>query len=224
MEGYPVNTTFGKLTNMKNANLGEDNGYRLRLMVVGINSFNDKNNNGTFPHLVFQFQNFPAYHRMNETANNDGGYAVSEGRAYLVPVSGKTGSGAFQRGLGEAGVPFNLDWIWGPRGYVANAGYTNATGADLITDKLWLPTEREVFDSNVHSNTTYETAANQAWLGYYTSNESRIKYDSDGGNYPWVTASPSIGATYLYCIISSGMTDFNYVTNFFGFAPAFCVK
>jgi hypothetical protein len=67
-------------------------------MVVGINTFNGKNSNGTFPRLVFQVQNIPLKHRMNpgsinkgDYPSNAGSYKASEGRVYLAGnFSGET--------------------------------------------------------------------------------------------------------------------------------------
>jgi hypothetical protein len=229
--GYPAGTEQGKLTNTANTDLGDGKGTLLRLMVVGINSFQAKGGdddpfaeNGTDPHLVFHFQNLPVYeYVMNQTGTSAGSYAASDGRAYLVPVDGKDGSGVFQRGLTNAGVPFDLDRIWGPTRYVANGG-SKATSADKITDKLWLPTEWELFGTRKHSS-SYETATNQARLGYYTSDGSRLKYRDDGTVDGWWEASPYSDFTSIFCGVTIlGVSSYAHAINALGFAPAFCVK
>jgi hypothetical protein len=221
--GYPVDDTgYGKLTDVANTDLGNGRGYLLRLMVVGINSFNGKNDNGEFPHLVFQFQNPPGLYWMNSSETNEGGYAASEGRAYLVSVSGKSGSGAFQTGLTNAGVPFNVSWIFAPRRYVANGGYYG-TSADLIRDKLWLPTEREVCDQ-AYSHPRYETPDNQVRLGYYTSNGYRLKYLPAKASFWWTASSVAASTTNFCRVTEYGKAGYVAANNSSGFAPAFCVN
>jgi hypothetical protein len=199
---------------------GGDRGMLLRLIVVGINSFNKSlpytgNSNGTSAHLVFQFQNLPAKHRMNATDDNTTGYKDSEMRAYIT--------GNFYSGLVAAGVPVGV--IYAPKRYVSQGG-NPAAGADLIEDKLWLPTEREMFGAGTNSDATYETAQNQARLEYYGDDASRLKYRADGVAIWYWSASPSSGSAALFCPVStSGGIAGN--TNAFavgGCAPAFCVR
>jgi hypothetical protein len=216
---------MGKLTNAANLPLtneaGESLGTVLRLMVVGINSFNGKNGNGTDPHLVFQFQNVPVTHRMNVASVNLRGYIASEARTYL--------RWNFQSGLSAAGVPFNQDWIWGPTRYVASSQVNDPT-VDKITDKLWLPTEWEVFGRNSYSSVTYENEANQAWLGYYTSQKSRVKYKyrtvaPTGKSYNWSEASSNLDTGSCFCAVYHTGVPIQFNSGLgTGIAPAFCVK
>jgi hypothetical protein len=165
----------GKIDIASNVELS-GHGALLRLIVVGINSFNKygtdggstgnadyiggktHGENGTAAHLVFQFQNVPGTHRMGRSYSNINGYPESEMRTYLVPFASTAGSGAFLTGLTAAGVP--ADVLWAPTRYVA---VPSANGARAIQDKLWLPTEREMFGLQLYSS-SYETAANQARL------------------------------------------------------------
>jgi hypothetical protein len=147
-------------------------GKLLRLIVVGINSFNQHgtftgNGNNT-PHMVFQFQNIPTGHTLAGGPENTYAeirYYTSQVRNYLIYN--------FLPGLIEAGVPDDV--LWAPSRRVANK-VEGATGADIITDKLWLPTEWEMFGSTIISNGTWENAGNQGRLAYYANNESRVKY------------------------------------------------
>jgi uncharacterized repeat protein (TIGR02543 family) len=247
--GYPTyddtNGRYGKLDNGQNTDLGE-HGKLLRLIVVGINSFNARsdyyyylgNDNGNSAHVVFQFQNLPVRNRcMNQMYYPDAAnsYLKSEMRKYLVPT-GTSGSGAFLAGLENAGVPLNV--LWAPKRYVAEKG-SGATKADLVEDLLWLPTEREMFsiysagytDNGAHdawgpwSNSIYETLENQAWLEYYTSDAQRRKYysSSDHGSY-W-TASPKVDhPSYFTMVYSYGDCGYYNADFAAGCAPAFCVK
>jgi hypothetical protein len=217
--------------NVTNANLGGTKGTKLRLIVVGINSFsttystnssyNITANNGT-PHVVFQFRNLPGTQQMN--SNNIGGYAATIMRKYFVSVSGVGGN--FYNGLIQAGVPEGV--LWGPKRSVA-INYNDAAGAtcNVIEDLLWLPTERELIGDQIRSPPS-ETAANQARLEYYDTDAKRVKYDMSGTAVYWYEASHlsgSYGTSTFTTITSSGNSSFAYSANHAeGAAPAFCVK
>jgi hypothetical protein len=205
-------------------------GRLLRLIVVGINSFNENQGgsynvstgNGTEAHLVFQFQNVAFTHGMNTTNINAGGYAASEMRKYLVPLVGETGSGAFLAGLITAGVPDAV--LWAPTRCVANGG-SGATGYDELSDKLWLPTEREMFETQSQSHVSYETEANQARLAYYTDNAHRRKYNSVNTAVSYWEASPYSENAAFFCMVAyTGPASYLGAPAVVGCAPAFCVR
>jgi hypothetical protein len=200
-------------------------GVLLRLIVVGINSFNGKNGNNT-QHIVFQFQNIPVEDKLNAADGRHGGYPASDVRGYLSQVGEAPGN--FLIGLNNAGVP--QDVLWGPTRMVSDG-----TNVVSITDKLWLPTEPEMFGINVSPG---ETAENQAGLEYYTSNNSRIKYTSAG------PSNDGKGALYWDASAASATEGENDMSNYFnavsdsgannalpgeasqtarGLVPAFCV-
>jgi hypothetical protein len=160
----------------------------LRLIVAGINSFQSNADNGytyqgTTPpsRVMFQFQNIPVMRRMNEGPANIDGYSASEMRKYLVPV--ESVSGKFLDGLETAGMPLKV--LWAP----ARVVYGTST---IIEDKLWLPTDREMYRSKpdnpdeyrdcgqVIFSTSEESAENQARLEYYTDETSRKKVWAGG--------------------------------------------
>jgi hypothetical protein len=199
-----------------------------RLIVVGINSFQSSegvlSRDGSTPegydypgmdtpprHVVFQFQNIPVSRRMNATDTNAGGYPASEMRQYLLQN--------FLPGLTAAGVP--EDALWGPSRVMSTKG-----GQETINDLLWLPTEREVGSANdpdSASDSSVETAENQARLEYYTDADSRYK----GDNWYWL-ASAAIGraAPNGFCIwhFNGGYFDSAEASWQGGCAPAFCVR
>jgi hypothetical protein len=242
--------TIANAFTASNTDLGA-HGKLLRLIVVGNNSFHSgKGQDGAYtvtandatPHLVFQFQNIPGEARMS-TGSDGGGYKDTGMRSYLVPSNGAawgntgdSGSGVFLAGLVNAGVPDAL--LFAPKRYVTNNGkrYQGgkidlATGADEIEDKVWLPTGREMFgDDDAFANGNYETAANQARLEYYTDNESRIKYNSDGGSQAYWEASPgwaddNFSSSGTFCEVRSNGSPSYISPNWegIGVAPAFCV-
>jgi hypothetical protein len=208
-------------------------GKRLRLIVVGINSFQSgKGVDGQYAvtendgvdHVVFQFQNVLVTRQMNKDNSNAGGYAQSEMRKYLVKVGNDTEGGKFLMGLTAAGVP--EDVLWAPVRYVANGGNTT-NAADEINDLLWLPTEWEMFGVQIFSSETYETTENQARLEYYDTSDRRIKYYGSTSSLYWEASSNSYNAL-SFCAVGNGSTSYNGATNGTsscgGVAPAFCVQ
>jgi hypothetical protein len=196
-----------------NTDLGE-HGKLLRLIVVGINSFSGINGNST-PHVVFQFQNIPGTRRMEATNTNTNGYLGSEMRSYLT--------GNFRAGLVNAGVP--AAHLWAPSRRVANKG-SGASAADTVADEVWLPTEYEMFGANPQSSTTYEAAGTQAsFTGYYTTDASRIKYNSTNAAAYYWEASPLSASAADFCNVdTSGGFAGGFASVVEGCAPAFCIK
>jgi hypothetical protein len=208
---------------------GQPWGTLCRLIVVGINSFHSGQGaytvmvNDNTPHVVFQFQNIPVRRRMN-AASTDGGYAVSEMRTYLTEN--------FLAGLNKAGVPDEV--LWAPE-RVLSVGIKR-TGNAAIKDKLWLPTEREMFqDGKNPFDGPYasdgETAENQARLEYYTDNTSRAKAwcgnifyypDMEDGDSYWMS-SADYSRTSSFCTVGRGETNHGGL-DIAGVAPAFCVN
>jgi hypothetical protein len=138
------------------------NYYKLRMIVVGINSFNaggtyTGNDNGTSTHIVFQFQNC--------LANSDlaVGYLESYDsyqstllRTYII--------GDLKNAMKTAGIPFDNDEIiWAPK----RVSYDHETQGLLpLEDQIWLPTEWEMTGATSASS-SMESAINQAKLEYY---------------------------------------------------------
>jgi uncharacterized repeat protein (TIGR02543 family) len=170
----------GGINITSNANDG-----KLRVMVVSINPYYNKNGNGTStPHLIFQFKYCPGIARMNAGYTNAGGYKASQMRSYLL--------NSYWPALQTAGVPDSAVWAISRR--VANGG-SGATGADTIEDRLWLPTEWETNASCVESSYDYEAYDGQGQpFSYYSDNNSRKK-----GTY-WWNASPSRFNNYSFSV------------------------
>jgi hypothetical protein len=97
----------------------------------------------------------------------------------------------------------------------------------MIEDKLWLPTEYEMFGTHAYSSSYYESNGTQAnFTDYYTNNNYRIK--SDASNTPknyWVS-SPYISSNGQFCLVSNTGGNGTLVVNDYnvGVVPAFCVK
>jgi hypothetical protein len=185
-------------------------GTLLRLIVVGRNSFNGINGNGVSAHVVFQFQNLPGTHRMNEEYTSVWGYYKSEMRQYLVNITS----------LAESGVPVPL--LWTPRRMVAS-DYNDESGNSAVStrDRFWLPTIRELTGEQSYSPLS-ETEENQARLEYYTGDDKLIKYDASGAQADWWSASPGSGSDGVFRL--SNNSNSYGAQAALGFAPAFCVQ
>jgi hypothetical protein len=213
---YVVSDAGGAAINeTSNTDLGV-NGKLLRLIVVGINSFNRRSNKYTqyvdTPHVVFQFQNMPSLRRMNASRTSTTGYNGSEMSSYLTTK--------YLAGLKSAGVP--EEWLFAPKRRIWT-GYL--VGSYIIDDLLWLPTDREIFNRNTGSNSSYETAENQAFLEYYEGG-SKFKYKKNGSQDWYWLASPYDNSEHnLFCCVVAGTNGGYYADDAtFGVVPAFAVK
>ncbi|GMO37007.1 MAG: hypothetical protein Ta2F_13110 [Termitinemataceae bacterium] len=184
----------------------------LRLIVIGINSFNGKNGNNT-SHVVFHFQNIPGTHKMNTADDNTTGYLTSAMRSYIT--------GNFLTGLKNAGVPDGF--LWAPSRRVASNGGSSAE-AQTITDKLWLPTAWEMTGEQSYS-VACESSSNQAsFVGFYKNDAARKKTGNDTSY--WL-ASPNystINATHFCRIGVYGEPVSINASALLGCVPAFCVR
>lgn len=97
----------------------------------------------------------------------------------------------------------------------------NSTILDL-TDKLFLPAEKEIFGSATYSRT--EEASALTWFALYQANNTdafRIKYRS-GGAQIWWERSPRSGVTDLVCYVGRyGSADISFANLTVGVAPCF---
>jgi hypothetical protein len=216
---------------------GEGKDEKLRLIVVGINSFRTSPMpsysvpcENKVDHIVFQFEYIPGKHRMNAENSNAGGYEASEMRKYLTPVQEDNGTvvgGNFLKGLKNAGVPVD-DVLRRPLRYVAKTGATPSELRDLV----WLPTLRELFKNGKDSGGEYvgpssgEIVINQTWLGYYTGDQKRKKKNLSGdasGQMYWL-ASIAVDNGKFNRVNSAGTKVSDYYSGgSTGFVPAFCV-
>jgi hypothetical protein len=194
----------------------------VQVLVVGVNSFNGKNENN-IPHVVFQFKDALVKRTMRVTAHPYK-YIGSGMQTYLT--------GNFVTALASAGVSSNL---WAPRRAIAEQ--YGSGSATIISDIVWLPTEREIFGDRTNSVDAAETAINQARLEYYTTDALRQKVLSppatssfvkywlaspvdDDSNAPFTCAVSDVGGVGCGDAIAISA----HPGEALGFAPAFCVK
>jgi hypothetical protein len=205
-----------------NPDLGAHGKY-MQWVIAGKNTWKGKNGI-TYDHVAIHSRNVLGYstesnaggHYMNASNTNSGGYASCKMRQYII--------NNVLPALKNLGIPFDEEWMKAPPRLVSKGGSTSNPGADTITDKLFLPTEYEMFGAYTYSNSNAEAAANQGRLTYYTDNTTRIKYNKDNETRVYWEASPYSGSTYLFCSVgSSGAAGSGNAHYVYGFAPAFCV-
>jgi hypothetical protein len=213
----------GGISMAENPELPAEHGHYMEWVIAGKNSFKGKNGN-TYDHVVFHSRNVLGYsgetnadgHYMNPSNDNTTGYLNCKMRQYLL--------NNMLPALEAVGIPFEESWMKAPARKVSKGGTASDPGADVITDKLFLPTEYEMLGNNTYSNANAEAPADQGRLAYYDSNEKRIKYNKDNAARVYWEASPYSGTSTHFCgINASGAASITNASNVRGIAPAFCV-
>jgi uncharacterized repeat protein (TIGR02543 family) len=195
-------------------------GTLLRLIVVGINIYYDKNDNGTgTSHLIFNFLNIPGKGRIQASNDNrvNDRYATSEMRTYLT--------GNYWTGLKNAGVPesavMRLNRIVGTG--------ENPPNGVMIDDLLWLPTAYEYVGAELYE-TEAENAGNQGQMAYYTDTDKGKKYDASNTMTNYLTASRWGKDSVFFPTTANNWYSWNggvgatcYYNDVHGVAPGFAV-
>jgi hypothetical protein len=193
-----------------------------RFIIAGKNFMTGKNGN-TRASVAFQSYHCLGYsgvtgtdgHYMEKTNINTNGYLGCQMRLYLI--------NNMKNALISAGVPVDSDIIYGPARRVSKGGSSPA-GYDTIEDKVFLPTEYEMFGTRTYSDATQEAAEYQGRLEYYDSDTKRVKKTKDGTARIYWLASPYSGSAALFCaVFSSGAAYDSNASYVYGVAPAFCV-
>lgn len=227
--GYPFNVAagdsgYGAISLTANADLGA-NGKHIGFRIVSKNGIKGKNGNN-YDHVFVHMMNTPGFDQsdasatgywMEQTQINTNGYKGCRGRQYLI--------NNFLAGLQALGVPFDEDWMKAPARKVSKGGSSSNPGFDLIEDKLFLPTEYEMFGSHTYSNSQAEAASDQGRFEYYASNASRAKYNKNNNTTWYWCASPHSGSTSAFCFVSLDGSAYANGAYYYGVGvvPAFCV-
>jgi hypothetical protein len=193
----------------------------LRLIVVGVNSFNKvTGTTNNTQHVVFQFLHLPVTRWMHSIKNSGTKYSETEMSSYL--------DGNFYSGLINAGVP--EDVVWAPARTLATS---YSTGTEIQKYNVWLPTARELLGADADASVkagadscTPETTTNQAKLEYYGSKTSRTKaLNVTTTKAVYWTASPATTENFMSITVTGKgiVNDDNIKTSVLGVAPAFCV-
>ena len=212
----------GAINLATNADLGA-NGRHISFMVVSKNGLKGKNGND-YDHVVFHSKNVLGYsgetnadgHYMEASRINTNGYLGCKMRQYLL--------NNMMPALAALGIPFSSEYTKAPARLISKGGSAGNPGVDTVSDKIFLPTEYEMFGNHTYSNSAAEAAANQGRLEYYDDNAKRTKYNRDNAARLYWEASPRSGNTYNFCTVNSDGSANDYGSNTaFGLAPAFCV-
>ncbi|MDR2510812.1 MAG: DUF5018 domain-containing protein, partial [Spirochaetaceae bacterium] len=175
-----------------------------KLLVVGINSYNGKNGNTSRNHLVFHFEKTPVNYRMNSMP-----YSASAMRTYITTQ--------FAEGLIESGVPLNNEGIvWTPKRAIG--GISKYGGVETIEDVLFIPTRREIKNSDWSG----ENSGNSAFFSYYNSYERR----KNGRGDWWFATTTNLGAEGYLMLSSRYPEDANEynLSRGMGAIPAFTIN
>jgi hypothetical protein len=214
----------GAISMTSNPDLGAHGKY-MQWVIAGKNTWKGKNGND-FDHVAIHSRNVLGYsgetdadgHYMNSSNTNTGGYASCQMRQYIL--------NNVLPALKNLGIPFDEEWMKAPARLVSKGGTATNPGTDTITDKLFLPTEYELFGAHTYSNSSAEAATNQGRLSYYADDASRIKYNKDNADRVYWEASPRTGNSAGFCHghTSGAAASYNAAAPLaYGFAPAFCV-
>ena len=212
----------GAISLTANADLGA-NGKHISFMIVTRNGLKGKNGNN-YDHVVFHSKNVLGYttetdvggHYMEASNINTNGYYGCKMRQYLL--------NNVLPALKALGIPFDEDWMKAPARQVSKGGSAANPGADTIQDKIFLPTEYEMFGAYTYSNSQAEAAANQGRFEYYDDNTKRVKYNKDNAARYYWEDSPYSGSTGSFCRVNySGAAGLTGSYCAYGLAPAFCV-
>jgi hypothetical protein len=148
----------GAISMTGNPDLGAHGKY-MQWVIAGKNAWKGKNGI-TYDHVAVHSRNVLGYnvetdaggHYMNASNDNTTGYLNCKMRQYIL--------NNVLPALKNLGIPFDEEWMKAPARLVSKGGTASNPGADTITDKLFLPTEHEMFGANAYSNSNAEAAAN----------------------------------------------------------------
>ena len=179
----------------------------LRLMIMGFNTvLHCGDVEVVKPHIIMQFRNCVLEQRMNATDTNTDGYPSTELRAWL--------NDKFAEGLKTVLGNYLLEI---PRLYSTKGNW------GWYKDKVFLPTEAEVWGSQVWGEKTWNGFQAQ-WPVYRDSSVYKVK-KLNGSRKGWWEATPSDDNTSCFCYCSSiGSAHDDTAAGWAGgIAPAICV-
>jgi hypothetical protein len=154
-------------------------------------------------------------HYMNPSNDNTTGYLNCKMRQYLI--------NNMAAALEAAGVPLAAHG-YAPARRVSKGGAAADPGYDTIQDKVFLPTEWEMFGARTYSNANAEAEAYQGRFTLYQDNASRVKKAKGNVATVYWLASPYSGTAHIFTLVhSDGTPHYNSAYGAYGVAPAFCV-
>nr|WP_288793452.1 DUF6273 domain-containing protein [uncultured Eubacterium sp.] len=98
----------------------------------------------------------------------------------------------------------------------------SSSSVKTSTDYFALPSEKEVFGSATHANSSAESSNSQ--FEYYKTSSNRVKASLDGVARSWWERSPYSGNSYNFCYVNSN-GNANYIGAHYdyGIAPFGCI-
>ena len=179
----------------------------LRIMIMGFNTLLHCGNVEVVkPHIIMQFRNCVLEKRMNATDTNTGGYPSAELRDWL--------NDKFAEGLKTVLGNYLLEI---PRLYSTKGSW------GWYKDKVFLPTEAEVWGTQVWGEKTWNGFQAQ-WPVYRDSSVYKVK-QLNGSRKGWWEATPSDENASCFCYCNYfGLACYYYAAGWAGgISPAICV-
>ena len=181
----------------------------LRIVIAGFNQYiycGDTEN--TKYHILWQFRNVVLQKRVNSSNTNGGGFYNSELGRWL--------NGEFATGLGNAlGGASYL--------YEVRRAYSKKSSTGWQVDKVFLPTEVEVFGTPTYGDDQNAWNTNVQWPIFRNSSYYRVKR-YNGSRVWWWESTPIASNGTNFCRVNilgySGYTHASDTDG--GVAPAFC--
>ena len=176
--------------------------------VMGFNNFaltNQANYGGTHTTagLTFGMVDCIGQYEMNSSDTNSGGWGKCQMRTSRMPTL-------------QSGMPDTLAQVKVP--YV---DYNNQNVVLYSDDYLFLPAEKEVFETNSYSPTTEVNALTQ--FAYYKNGGSKIKNFSSSKVHWWLRSVDYHANTYFGRVSRAGIVYSSGASYRYGAAPCFCV-
>lgn len=194
--------TYNNVTwNVNESHIAQD--VEFVLMNKGGKTLND----GTECHFIVGMKNClnPAGH-MNSTRIINGGWESCARRTWC--------NGAFYQA-----IPSALRSIFKQFKNVTATG--TGSNSTTSTDYFALPSEKEVFGSVSHANSSAESSNSQ--FTWYATSANRIKRVS-GSTYGWWERSPAASHSDSFCEVdASGITSYGFANFNYGLSPFGCI-
>ena len=141
---------------------------------------------------------------MNSSDTNSGGWTSCARRTWCNNVY-------------FSALPSALQTIVKAVNKLTSAG-SQSTTINTTNDKVFLPSEIEIFGS-----TTYSVSGEGTQYSYYKTSSNRIK-QVNGSNSYWWERSPHSGSSTSFCrVYSDGSASYNYAGDTYGLAPCLCI-
>lgn len=180
------------------------NGANYQIDIIGKSHDDYADGSGKAP-LTFQMHNcYATDYAMNDSTTNSGGWKYSDMRITHLPAILARMPAEVQNSIRNVNKK------------TAQSGTSSVI--DVVSDKLFLLSEIEIFGSNNHSATGEGTQ-----YDYYKTGGNKVK-DRNGYPYSWNTRSPVSGTEKYFCIISSDGSVITSANTSYsrGVAFAFC--